>query len=310
MRKISKREKEGFLEIPFSWLFAIIIGAIVIFFAIYVAVKLINAGGEASSAKTGGEISVLLNPLETSFGEESSTVLSISVESRLSNKCSSLGDFGTQQIIVSQKSGGKWQENDVGPSSQNKYIFSDNVTQGKNFYLFSKPFELPFKVSDLIYLTSTNQNYCFIGAGDDINSELAGLNQGNLFTSNCPSGSIKVCFDSSPGCDIEVNKNLKTVEKNGNTVYFETDALMYGAIFSDPAIYECQIQRLMKRLRELSMVYNDKEAVTSSKCPVEVNLLGLADAAMLAQSSADLLNVKMTADDVYYQNRLAVCKLW
>ena len=293
VKLLNKRNKKGFVEIPFSWLFAIIVGVIIIFFAIYAATRIINLGTGVSSAQTGKEVSVLLNPLETSFGEESTTTLSISVDSMINNQCSTLGNFGSDEIAVSQKNGGEWQENTVGPSSENKYIFSENSTEGKNFYIFSKPLELPFKVSDLIYLTSSNDNYCFIGADSTITAEFSNLNQPNIFTSNCPSGSTKVCFDSTPNCDITVNQNLKTVVKNGTTVYFETDALMYGAIFSHPAVYECQVQRLMKRLNELSLIYNDKETVISQQnCPVEVNLLGLVSAAFSLQNSADLVNVK------------------
>ena len=314
MRK--RRGKRGFLQLPFSWLFAIIVGAIILFFAIYAATKLIGTETSASSAQTGKEISVLLNPLETSFGEESTTPLTISVDSRLANKCSSFGNFGTDQIIVSQKNAGKWQENTVGPSSENKYIFSENLTEGRQFYLFSKPLDLPFKISDLIYLTSANTNYCFIGAGKDIQSELTSLDQGNLFVTNCPSGSIKVCFDWDQTCDINVDTYQKSVEKNGSTVYFETDALMFGAIFSDPVIYECQVKRLMKRLNELTGIYNDKEtlisSITNGTCSTDINLLPLEGAASGLRSSSDLIDVKMASDDAYAANQFVQsgCRLW
>ncbi len=305
------RNSKGFIQIPFSWLFAIVIGALILFFAIYASVRLIKTETTITSEETGKEISVLLNPLETGFGEEKTTSLAIPMESKISNSCGIGGNFGQQQISVSQKINGQWADTGIGPIFYNKYIFSNKSVQGKNFFLFSKPFEFPFKVSDLIFFTSAGDNYCFTNAPANIEQELSNLNQGNLFTKNCPVGSINVCFSSGNNCNIQVNKNQKTVNKDGKTVYFETDALMYGAVFSDPAIYECQVQRLMKRVRELALVYNDKETIISQKsCPIEVNLLGIANSATSLKDSSDLTNVKAAVDSTSDQNKRAYCKLW
>jgi hypothetical protein len=70
-----KNRKSGFIQIPFAWLFAIIIGAMIIFFAIYVSIKLIKTNENVATAEVGKEISVLLNPLETGFGETKTTIL-------------------------------------------------------------------------------------------------------------------------------------------------------------------------------------------------------------------------------------------
>ncbi|MDP3992586.1 MAG: hypothetical protein U1B79_00745 [Candidatus Pacearchaeota archaeon] len=306
------RNKNGFIQISFAWLFAIIIGAIILFFAIYASVKLINIEEGVSTAETGKEISVLLNPLETGFGEERTTPLTIPVESRINNRCESFADFGEQEISISQKKGGEWTDTGVGSVTYNKYIFSNKSVQGKNFYLFSKPFEFPFKISDLIFLTSAEETYCFVDAPEEIQEELTSLSQANLFTENCPSDSKKVCFGSDSNCDIIVKENEKSVEKDdGELVYYETDALMYAAVFADKEIYECQVQRLMKRLGILALIYNDKENILSGRgCPAEVNLLGLADSASSLRDSSDLIVVKAAADDVENENDGADCKLW
>ncbi len=311
-----KSDKEGFLQIPFSWLFAIVVGAIIIFFAIYFTTKLMGTETKVSTVETGSQINVLLNPLETSFGEEQVTALSIPVESLLSNNCDNAGNFGSQQIVVSQKAGGQWTDINIAPTSHNKYIFSNDSVEGKNFYLFSKPLALPFKVGDLIYLTSANDNYCFVSAPQTIQDELSNLKQGNIFIANCPSNSINVCFSQASNCSITVDQNQKSVEKNGHTMYYETDALMYGAIFSNPDVYECQIQRLMKRTNELSTIYNDKETIISISggCPVDaslsVDLLNLGEAAKSVNSSSDLINVRAIADNAGLENSVSPCPLW
>ncbi len=61
-----KKNQKAQFQISFAWLFAIIVGAFILFLAIYAAVKVINIGESATSAITGKEISILLNPLEQS----------------------------------------------------------------------------------------------------------------------------------------------------------------------------------------------------------------------------------------------------
>ena len=307
------KDKRGFIQIPFAWLFAIVVGALILFFAIYASVKLINTEGTVSSAKTGKEIAVLLNPLETGFGEETTTPLKIAVESRIGNNCQVSGDFGEQEIIISQKSRGEWQRTGTGSVFYNKYIFSNKSVQGKNFYLFSKPFEFPFKVADLIFLTSAEDNYCFVDPPAEIKEELTNLNQPNLLVENCPSESIVVCFSEDDGCDILVKENQRTVDKNGKTLYFETDALMFGAIFSDPVVYECQTQRLMKRMEQLALIYNEKESIISTKgCYVEgaPNLFPLTASVSGYRDSSDLAGISNLVDDVEDENKRAYCGLW
>ena len=117
------RNKKGF-QVSFSWLFAIIVGGFILFLAIYGAMKVIERGGEATSAKTGKEIGILLNPLETSFESAQVTTVSMPVETKLYALCDDVtGNFGKQIIRVSQKSFGKWSPTDIDISFENKYIF-------------------------------------------------------------------------------------------------------------------------------------------------------------------------------------------
>jgi len=237
--------------------------------------------------------------------------LSLPTESGINNKCEIFGDFGEQGINILQKKSGEFKETGVGQIFYNKYIFSPEIAEGKNFYLFSKPFEFPFKIADLIFLTSSEDKYCFSSAPDQIKEELSSLGQGNIFTENCPDESINICFSSGSNCDITVNRNQKSVEKDGFQVYYETDSLMYGAIFSDPEIYECQVERLMKRLRQLALIYNEKEDIISAEgCLADVNLLSLADAASALSDSSDLILVKPLAEDADRENNRAYCELW
>lgn len=304
--------KQG-LQISFSWLFAIIVGAFILSLAIYAATKVINTGGEAGSAKTGAEIGALLNPLETGFEASKVILLSIPVDTRIYNNCKTgADDFGEQEISISQKNFNKWTETEINTGFKNKYIFSENPVQGKDFFLFSKPFEFPFKISDVIYMTSSDKKYCFSDAPNNIKEELSKLNEENLFVENCPSDSIKICFNNADNsCDVVINENLKSVEKRGQVVYYETDALMYAAVFSDKETYECNVKRLIQREKQLALIYDDKTTILSKQsCPADVNLIGFSSLLGSYQSSASLSFLANEAESLKNQNKVAECRLW
>jgi len=269
-------DKRG-LEISFAWLFSLIVGAFILFLAIYGVVKLMGVQEGSIDAESAKQIEVILNSLETNFETSTKTILTMPAEARIYNKCDPYGDFGQQGIRVSQKSFGDWTRTNYEPTFYNRYLFSNEYEEGKTFYLFFKPFEFPFKVSDLIYLSSANVKYCFAGMNSqklkDSERELKNLGQTNLLLNSeeeCINRDdvFTVCFDNS-NCDIEVDYNedtstgsvTKNYNENRDTVYFYGDALMYAAIFSEKNIYECQLQRLMKRTSKLAEIYQEKSAL-------------------------------------------------
>jgi len=308
-RKI-KKNKKGF-QISFAWLFAIIAGGFILFLAIYGVTRLMDTGGDITSTKTGVELGVLLNPLETGFESGRTVLLTMPVETRIHNKYNTYGNFGAQIIQISQKSYGKWSQTERDISFPNKYIFSDSIVEGKKFFIFSKPFKFPFKVADVIYLTSSEKNYCFRDAPERIEEELSDLNQENLFVENCPAENVEVCFETGIGCDINVDYYGKEVEKSGQTMFFETDALMYAAIFSDKSIYDYQIKRLMQRTNELLLLYDTKAVLLLDQgCPQDVNLFVFRSVINNVRNSEDLMRAANAADDVKRENDDAVCGLW
>src|SRR5271157_2210260 len=166
-------KKRGFIDISFAGLFAIIAGTIIVILAIFVATKVINLGQQEVGASSQAELGALLNPLETGYENGEVTTLSFPADSRIYNQCSSIGIFGEQIISVSQQNFGQWPVPTSGTAFQDKYIFSDNVSEGQNFILFSKPFDFPFKIADLIYLTPSSENYCFVNPPAAISNELS-----------------------------------------------------------------------------------------------------------------------------------------
>ncbi|MDP2673208.1 MAG: hypothetical protein Q8O84_05330 [Nanoarchaeota archaeon] len=305
--------KKGQLNISFGWLFAIIVGAVILFLAILGATKVIKIGQSEEQAVGAKELGILLNPLETGFESASSTPLALRVETRIFNKCSPSGNFGKQGIQTSEFSFNKWSPPGVESSFENKYIFSKTPAEGKKFYIFSKPFEFPFKVSDLIYLTSENEKYCFDDAPEDIAEEISQLNQVNLAADclNADDKTIKVCFNKN--CDIRVYYDGGYLQKGKDKIYFEEDSLMYAAIFSDKEIYECQVERLMKRTKQLAELYKEKELLISQKnCETSlgtdldllINQIGNAKDYKIINKVADLV------EEIEDKNKYAECELW
>lgn len=309
-----KNLKKGAIEISFAWLFAIIVGACIIFLAIYFASKIISTEDEVLGAEISKEIGILLNPLEMGFQSGTSTSFTIPAQTRIYLKCSTKGNFGEQSIRTSKKRFNQWSDTEVTAKFQNKFIFSEgNYSEGKKFFLFSKPFEYPFKITDLIYLIPSEKVYCFSNAPEDIKNEIIALGQKNIII-NCTNNEkeTKVCFNSGSNCDIDVNYNSKFVRKGNEKMHFNEDSLMYAAIFSDKDYYECQIKRLMMKTEILTKIYDDKKKLVSQKagCDTDFNLLSFGNAVKNAQNSESLYSIKNLAEEIKRKNEVAICRLW
>ncbi|MBU2104483.1 MAG: hypothetical protein KKF67_01765, partial [Nanoarchaeota archaeon] len=165
---------------------------------------------------------------------------------------------------------------------------------------------------DLIYITSSEDKYCFIDAPEEILEELEDLKQENIFLANCSTG-VKICFSGGSKCEVNVNYNSKYVEKNSERIYFEGDSLMYAAIFSDKEIYECQLKRLMQRTEQLTLLYRDKaNFVSRVGCDSNLNsdLMQLNTLAKNLKGSEEIYSLKNVAEEIEYKNDLAKCRIW
>ena len=300
------------LEMQFAWLFAMIVGAVILIFAVVSVLKITETQNAAIDAATAKEIGVLLNPLEIGFESAKTTTLVLPKETRIYNNCTTNPGFGKQTIRLSQKNFNQWSETDVDVGFENKYIFSESAIEGRKFLIFSKPFEFPYKVSDLIFLTSSDKKYCFLNPPDDISAELTNLGQENIILDSCPENSIRVCF--SGNCDISVNPSSKSVEKNSTKVFFEGNALMYAAIFSSPELYECQFKRLMKRDSQLALLYSDKaEIVSANGCSTNLggDLSVLSGTLDSVDESTDINSfVVEEINEINDRNEVSNCRLW
>jgi len=315
------KNKRAF-EFSFSWLFAIIMGAVIIFLAIYAANKFIGTERAKQDTELGKELGIILLPIETGLETAKTSKISFPFETRLYNDCISSNVFGSQKISTATKSGigNAWEKPGLASTFYNKYIFSEKILEGKDYFVFSKPFEMPFKIASLIYLWPKDEQFCFIAPPNEIQEEITDLQLENIFIDNCPPKAKKVCFTGS-GCDIDVTLLGSSSEIKGslkrkysNKVYFETTALFYGAIFADPEIYECQVKRLMKRASELSLIYYAKSTLLSPKgCSsnLESSLVSYANQTFSINNSLDLISyISQDSDSLRRRNNDLDCKLF
>ena len=331
LKKLHKNKRTYFnkkaFEMSFTWIFAIIVGAFILFLAIYGASKFVQTRRYEIDTATAAKISILLDPLETSIESGKSSVLKVNKETRVYNECFDYGNFGKQELSTVTKSGigGDWQEPGGNTNIYNKYIFSDNIEQGKEFSVFVKPFEFPFKISDLIFLTS--KEHCFINTPENIKEDVEDLALENIkikenfeeSEDKCSEYSQKVCFSSgsvSNQCDVVVYGDLDygagRVVKNGKTMYY-TGPLLYGAIFASPELYECNVKRLMLRIGQLSRIYRDKIKITQRiGCDslIDADLSALISLTNSFKGSEELSLVQMKINDIEDKNEVAVCKIY
>lgn len=313
--------KKG-LEFSFGWLFALIVGAAILFLAIYATVKIISSERAVQETEAAKQLEIILIPVETGYEEGKSVApIIFPTETRVYNNCSTAGNFGEQSIrIASSLNLGKtWQEEGVPVTSYNKYIFSPAVMQSKEIYVFSKPFEMPFKVANLLFMWS--DKYCFIDPPAEIEKEVTSLVLKNINISDdinsCPKVSKKVCFVSDLDlCDVFVDPFQKTARQKGRKTVSYEDSLIYGAIFSEPEVYECQVNRLMKRTSELALLYNAKSESISARASgcssdLQPNLKALASTTGQINKSEELRNIYFMAAELKNKNdRITDCKLW
>jgi hypothetical protein len=337
IRKNSRGQAE------FGWIFALIVGALILFFAFYFIGSKLLEGNLTKSLMTEHSLDILFNPFSYfgSLGATSAKTMDLSTVEKINFSCKTEEVFGYDSITV-------WTKEVTQPRKvYDKYIFSNKFIESKNFQIISKSFNMPWRVADMVYFFPRNIKYCFIGPNfDDTKKEFGsdesdehdtGMNISNFYFGDsfyCSQDGnvVNVCWNTNdPKCNVSVysgNDNY-VLKKNDSGVpkklYYSDDAQKYAAIFSDPEIYYCNLQRLTKRLQFQIEIYNAKRMSLNEKqqCGISVVLDGLDTSAKTLfdsiegskQNSWDPIkgafsDIKSKADAVRYQNDMSSCKLF
>ena len=289
----------------FAWIFALIIGAAILFLAVFFSGKLLQTGTYQTEAELAKSLDVLLNPFASVSQAEVSLSKPVSLpeKTQVNFSCSLSQDSETMSVLL------KKGETPFQYAIKNKYIFSEDFNT-KDLWVFGKPFNAAWKVDDLIFVVS--RNYCFINPDDRIGKELRELNASLIQVvsdaGNCKPDSVKVCFSGI--CDIYVNSEANHVRtKSGKVLGFIDDATMYAAVFG-PKMYDCNIERLMKRLGLQADIFLAKvNLLTERGCyginAVKPELVGLKAAA----ANKNLAAIKDYASRIESKNPVS-CPLY
>ena len=308
-------------QFNFVWIFALLVGGAILALAIFGATKTGNTLRYQSDTQIAKSISIITDPMQVGFGSGSFSRINFKQQTRINNICFS-GQFGKNEISVATESdvGKKWNMAGGATSIHNKYIFSSEKNSGKEYYVFSKPFNFPYKIADLLFLTS--RNYCFVGAPRKVADEIEGLNIPNIKIGNCTTGdAIKVCFSGGASCDIKVYGSCLsgcnsvydsgTVLKGSDKMNYVGN-LMFAAIFSDKQIYDCNVKRLMFRNSQIAKeLANKADLMNGRGCNTNMKSdLLYWEGLTLDAGSRDLIRLKTISDNLELKKNRELCGVW
>ncbi len=320
---IGKDYKNGAIEMSFSWLFATIVGAVILFLALYMATQLGGNAEYQQQTESGKKLTILIDPLETGAASTSGDIIRFVSESRITFRCylpTIDNAFGKETLAVSEKNRGEWNEDGGEIAMRNKFIFAENGVIGKKIYLFSKPFFMGFKVADLIITTA--DSYCFVNTPQEIEDELKEITSFDKMNfsaqvEDCPKTYTTVCFG---GQNYDCNLSASSDDEYETGIVYKNDerlafagSLLYGAIFSSPEIYECNVNRLAVKTGELAAVYREKASLVAIKdcnTAIESELDTLALLSVTLEASTQLPVLYSFAQEMDKKNKGAECELY
>lgn len=302
-------QKKGAVE--FGWIFSIIVGAIILFFAFYFVGTQFMQKESMDQLVSSQALDVLYTPFSYvgSVAEASASVASLDKVSTLTIECSGItgfDDLGYNEVSTSTSYKGQVVQG-IPRKAYDKYLFAEEGTE-KYFFVMSKPLNMPWRIADLVYTFPNNQTYCFdASVPTSIKTELQELENisetKHFFFGTIDSGikskCINVCFGTTSDCDINVNSlrqsnyALGYTSKNNKKMYYYGNALLYATLFSSPELYECNLKRLASRASIQRELYIEKDKALKQKQCYSLFSLG-----PLSNSFNDLKTAKMTDADI------------
>ncbi len=294
-----------------------------LFFAFYFIGTKMTESKMGQGLVTENTLDILLNPFSSfgGLGATSSKEITLAKRERINLSCNSDSGFGYDSILSATNS-----VRMVPKKVYDKYIFSENSIYSKNLQVISKPFNMPWRTADMIYLFSRDRDYCFVGMrGSRIEEEFGPSNTGMNISSFkfvddemwCDKllDDITVCYS---GCDININFEYSKVVKGSKEFPFIDDASMYAAIFSSYEMYECNMKRVAQRIKNEVEVYRNKaRALGARGCTAVFNLESLDQATtqvIQSRTSSELASslneLRAAADSLNMQNMNSDCSLF
>ncbi len=277
--------KKGQMEVTFNWVYILIAGAVILLFFIGIVAR----QKSISEQRLSGEVVRILESIFTGAGVSEKTKNFIDTsglaEYTLFFDCDSgVGTYGIKDSSARV-------ENSIDP------IFALRELQTAQLIVWSMPYKLPYKVVDLLFVSSANTHYVIMGEGE-LADELLNATKGfavqriqSVQDIVMPANGYVRIVDTTGNAVVaggEVPEPLRNshvsavVLGRGKAQYYrvregawkqsgsadiislagEQDAALYAAMFAaDENVYECNMQKAFRRLELLNIVYGGKEIV-------------------------------------------------
>ncbi|MEK6949384.1 MAG: hypothetical protein AABX34_04130 [Nanoarchaeota archaeon] len=262
-------EKKGAIEIQFNWILVLVAGAAVII----IFMGFISNQQEASSTSTDILTASSLESILNSYhGRDISDVVKMH-KSRISFNCDSFSVGGIS--------------NQLGALS----LFSPASLETDKLNILSFEWNMPYRITNFVYITSPDIRYIFIGNSDFAGrafEKIKGKARADGFTNvqaihDENNDQIRLVFfeqdpempESLNGPDfgisalkIDGDENVGIVEffdfidgkfEPRGRSYYAGEASLFGAIFSDGIdSYKCNMEKGFDKLKIISQIYNKR----------------------------------------------------
>ena len=245
-------------SIQFNWIFVIVAGTILLLFFTLFAFRYTTLQNKKINAETARALDRSISSIKTT---EAYTNLDLGKVNEI--------EFNCNEFIINKDYRQK----------TNNIIFSSNIKSNR-IGLWSKSFEYPFKIDNIVFLSSIenkiyliydNFNEQFV---TEIYNEIPSLFNVKIVNDydNIRDSVIVFFVDPSGKLDELKSKNNKVVYIDGadvGSVKFYEDSIkessylsremMYGAIFtSNFKLYDCSFKSLLNKMNDVNKIYENK----------------------------------------------------
>lgn len=264
------RLKRGVIDIQFNWIFVLISGAIILLLFIGMITRQENLSGTYTNTLVLNNLDAVLSGHEISTG----TVNVVKIpEIRLEFGCDKYSVDGISKQLDAMN------------------VFAPSVLEGNNMISTTLGFSMPYKVTNLMYLTNPKIRYVFVGDSgfareifetmpDEIRND--GYTNTQAIQDENDDNVRIIFFDQDPeipeslaamkgtltALKVDGNHDTGTLEffdlgnnefvSKGITHYIK-DSTLLGAVFTDDInVYNCIMENTIKKLNIVSKVYEGK----------------------------------------------------
>ena len=265
--------KKGVIEIQFNWLFVLIIGAVILILFSGIIIRQKNISEISKNALILNNLNAILSGSEISQG----TINVVDIpKTKIEFRCNrySIGKLSKQLDVMN--------------------VFTPSVLESDRLIPMTLDFSIPYRVTNLIYLTSPNYRYVFVG-NDDTAKEMINMMPNESFSEifsdssslsyrgenkvrliffnigrddNVPTDFISVSDNDVTALNVDGNlesgrieffrKSGNKFESSGTSDYLGKETLL-GSIFSDnPEVYNCVMDNVFEKINIVTQIYIDK----------------------------------------------------